>query len=148
MLTVGEIAGQAGVTPKTVRYYEEIGLLPPARRGTNTYRYFDLDDLNRLLFIQRSKALGLTLDEIRELVTIAEGGQCSLTRVELRQILDRKIAECTQSIGELIAFRDTLEVAAHQLDLREEPQEEACRPGCASFNPSCRCVPEPVEKRG
>lgn len=138
--TVGEIARRAGVTPKTVRYYEAIGLLPPAERRPNGYRRYRAEDLNRLAFIQRAKALGLMLEEIRELLVVAEGGQCGLTKAELRQILDRKIADCTQRIEALIAFRTTLQRAAQRL-LEDDDRQKSCCPSCAAFAPSCTCVP-------
>ncbi|CAN5269776.1 MAG: heavy metal-responsive transcriptional regulator [Chloroflexia bacterium] len=139
--TVGEIAREADVTPKTVRYYEAIGLLPPAERSPNGYRRYSAEDLNRLAFIQRVKALGLSLEEIRELVVVAEDGRCALTKAELRQTLDRKVADCTQRIEELIAFRATLQNASQQLLAGDDEQDECC-PSCrAAFAPTCTCVP-------
>ena len=137
--TVGEIAREADVTPKTVRYYEMIGLLPRAERSPNGYRRYSTEDLNRLAFIQRAKALGLTLEEIRELVVVAEDGRCALTKAELRQTLERKVTDCTQRIEALIAFRATLLNASQRL-LDDDEQDECC-PSCAAFAPSCTCVP-------
>ncbi len=140
-LTVGEAARQAGTTPKTLRYYEAVGLLPPAARGANGYRRYRAEDLDRLAFVRRAKALGLSLEEIRELVAVAEGGRCSLTKAELGQLLARKTADCTRRIEALVAFRATLEAAARQLVTPDQRQEAACCPGCAAFAPSCTCVP-------
>ncbi len=137
--TVGQIARETDVTPKTVRYYEAIGLLPPAERAPNGYRRYSAEDLNRLTFIQRAKALGLTLEEIRELVVVAEDGRCALTKAELRQTLDRKISGCTQRIEALVAFRATLQ-NAFELLLEDDEQDDCC-PSCAAFAPSCTCVP-------
>ena len=147
LLTVGEVAKQVGVTPKTVRYYEEIGLLPPARRGANGYRYLRLDELNRLLFIQRAKSLGLTLSEIRELVTVAEDGHCAMTRAELAQILGDKIADCARRIEALVAYRDQLAATAQRLEETQDHADEACCPSCAAFAPTCGCIPELSNER-
>lgn len=141
-LTVGALAREVGVTPKTIRYYEAIGLLPPATRGPNGYRRYRPEDTNRLAFIQRAKALGLTLDEIRDLASVAEDGQCTLTKAELRQILSSKIIGCTQRIDELVAFRATLEAAARQVAELDNPSDRDCCPSCAAFAPSCTCVPD------
>lgn len=138
--TVGEIARQADVTPKTVRYYESIGLLPRAERSQNGYRRYRTEDLNRLAFIQRAKALGLTLEEIGELVTVAEDGRCALTKDELRQILDRKIANYTRRIEALAASRATFQAAAQRL-LADGDEQNDCCPSCAAFAPNCTCVP-------
>jgi MerR family copper efflux transcriptional regulator len=143
--TVGEAARRVGTTAKTLRYYEAMGLLPPARRGRNGYRHYDSGDLNRLAFIRRAKALGLTLDEIRELVTVAEDGRCELTKAELSQILARKIDDCTRRIDALVAFRSTLEAAARQITVSDERQAEPCCPNCATFDPSCHCLPIPLD---
>lgn len=140
-LTVGRVARAGGVTPKTVRYYEAIGLLPPAARGSNGYRHYRQEDLHRLLFIQRAKALGLSLAEIQELVAVAEHGRCALTQAELKEILARKIADCTRRVEALIAFRTTLEQAVRRLDAAEEPGEPGGCPHCAAFAPSCSCLP-------
>ncbi len=139
--TIGEAARRAGTTPKTLRYYETMGLLPPAVRIANGYRCYRPEDLNRVAFIRRAKALGLTLEETQELVAVAAGGRCTLTRAELRQVLARKIADCTQRIEALTAFRATLEAAAQQITESVEPQADACCPSCAAFAPTCGCVP-------
>lgn len=142
-LTIGAAARWVGVTPKTLRHYEAVGLLPPAPRGSNGYRRYGTDDLNRLGFIRRAKKLGLSLEEVRALVTVAEGGRCDLTKAELRQLLDRKIADCTQCIDVLAAFRSTLEAAARQLAPAESASETCC-PDCARFAPRCGCLPSPT----
>lgn len=142
LFTVGEVARCVGVTPKTVRHYEAIGLLPRIRRGANGYRYFRLDDLNRLLFIQRAKVLGLSLDEIDELVQVAEDGHCARTRAELAEILADKLADCTRRIEELVAFREQIEADEQKLDDAENEHNASCCPSCAAFAPSCGCVPD------
>ncbi len=141
--TIGEAARRTGTTPKTLRHYEGLGLLPPAIRAPNGYRRYRPEDLNRVAFIRRAKALGLTLEEIQELVAVAAGGRCTFTRAELRQVLARKIADCTQRIEALVAFRTTLEAAARQITEPDELPADACCPHCAAFAPSCTCLPVP-----
>lgn len=142
-LAIGEAARRAGTTPKALRYYEEVGLLPHTTRAPNGYRRYRVEDLNRIIFIRRSKALGLTLEEIRALVAVAEGGQCRLTKAELTQLLARKITDCTERIETLTGFRAMLEHAARQVSSPGEPEAETCCASCAAFAPSCACLPIP-----
>ena len=67
MLGIREVCDQTGLSARTVRYYEELGLLPGVRRRNGGRRVYAADELERLRFIQRLKTLGLSLAEIREL---------------------------------------------------------------------------------
>ncbi len=146
-LTIGEAARRVGATPKTLRHYEALGLLPPVPRGPNGYRRYRPEDLNRLAFVRRAKRLGLNLADIRALTAVAEGGRCDLTQAELRQLLDRKIADCTARIEALVAVRAGLEAAARRLGTPDVAPADACCAGCAGFAPTCGCLPVPVEIR-
>jgi DNA-binding transcriptional MerR regulator len=141
-LTVGEVSRRAGVTAKTVRYYESIGLLPEVPRAANGYRRFRIEDVNRLKFIQRAKNLGLTLEEIRNLCSVAEQGQCDRIRSELKGVLDQKIEECTNRIAELISAREVLRSASQQLEASISHHNDGTQPHQHSaFAPECQCVP-------
>jgi len=74
MMRIGEFAKQAGVNPKTVRYYEELGLLPPAPRSASGYRQYVEKDVERLEFIRSAKGLGVSLDEIKEVLAFRDRG--------------------------------------------------------------------------
>ena len=87
-LKIGALANRCGVSRDTIRYYEKQGLLPRPRRTPSQYRLYDGQDAERLLFIRHAQALGLTLDDIRQLVRLdrleslercekAEGGPLS-----------------------------------------------------------------------
>jgi MerR family transcriptional regulator, repressor of the yfmOP operon len=80
-MRIGEVAKLAGTTPRTIRYYEEIGLLPGSReRGARTHRTYAEDDVERLTELLRLKdLLGLSLEELKELVE-AEGARAELRR--------------------------------------------------------------------
>lgn len=106
-LTVTQLARSAGIPSPTVRYYDRIGLLRPATRSDSGYRLYSPTDEGRLRFIRRAKLLGLSLDEIRELMAAAEGG-CGSTLPELDRLLDRKLLEIDATIAELHALRDRL----------------------------------------
>ncbi len=78
---IGEVADRSGLTPDTLRYYERLGLLSPSRRTSGGFRVYTPQTLERLRFIKRAQTLGLTLHEIRDLVTYQDQG--GLKRSEL-----------------------------------------------------------------
>jgi DNA-binding transcriptional MerR regulator len=73
-MVIGELARRAGVSPRTVRFYEALGLLPAPPRSEGGYRLYGEDDLRRLRFVRRARELGLPLREIRRL--LQEGCRC------------------------------------------------------------------------
>jgi len=109
MMTVGEIAVQAGVTPDAVRYYVRIGLLHPERNPENDYRLFATSDIDRLRFMVRAKALGFTLAEIRLVFSDIEAGSSPCPNV--RNTLQRRITENKKIIAELVALQERMEQA-------------------------------------
>lgn len=121
-LTIGELARRCAVSRDTIRYYEREGLLPRPRRTPARYRVYGADDERRLLFVRHAQALGLTLDDIRELLRherVRTPGQCRRVAALLRErivALDRKLAE-------LRAFRRQL---ARHLARCERADSEAC----------------------
>jgi len=113
MWTITEVCERTGLSPRTVRYYEELHLLPDVRRRSNGRRIYGADELERLGFISRLKALGLSLSEIRELnVVYAIGGSTQDMLSRLQDLLashledvDRRIAELGDLRGELLRYR-------------------------------------------
>jgi DNA-binding transcriptional MerR regulator len=105
-LFIGKVAKRAGVNPKTIRYYETVGLLPPAPRGENRYRLYPYETIELLLFIAKAKDLGFTLAEIREIVTIRQQGRQPCSHV--RSIVQRKVADLDQMLTDLIGLRRRL----------------------------------------
>ncbi len=104
-LAIGRLAREAGVGVDTVRFYERAGLMPTAQRTASGYRTYAPDDLGRLRFIRHAKALGFSLDEIAELLRLAEGkgGRGGVKELALRRLRDLE-----RKIRELTVFRDTL----------------------------------------
>jgi cytochrome c len=105
-LTIGKIADATGTKVETVRYYERIGLLPPPRRTGGNYRSYDANHLNRLAFIRRSRDLGFTIEQIKELLGLADQKErsCSAVDALARQHLgevERKIADLNRLAQEL-----------------------------------------------
>lgn len=105
-MRIGELAARFGLNPKTIRYYETIGVLPRAGRSTSGYRTYDEQDRLRLSFIRRAKRLGLSLDDIRTLLHQQEAGSPPCEQV--LDLLDQKLHVLDQQIEELQAFRATL----------------------------------------
>jgi DNA-binding transcriptional MerR regulator len=109
-LSIGEVREQAGISARTLRYYEEMGLLPGVRRRAGGRRVYGADELERLRFISRLKALGLSLAEIKELNAVyAIGGSTRAMLGRLDELLARHRADVEARIGELAALRDEID---------------------------------------
>ena len=109
-MRIGEVAERVGINPKTIRYYEGIGLLPDPERLPSGYREYNDDDVDRLGFIRTAQRLGLTLAEISEILAFREREErpCDYVLGVLdRQVadLDRRMAEMAQLRRELIALK-------------------------------------------
>ena len=76
-LTIGKLSELAGVPPKTIRYYEESGVLPPSSRSDAGYRLYTEIDVRRVELVRRARALDMGLAEVRELVEWASTGSCN-----------------------------------------------------------------------
>jgi DNA-binding transcriptional MerR regulator len=131
---ISELADQVGVPTSTVRYYERVGLLAGPSRTMSGYRDYDDEDAARLLFISRARHLGLTCEQIAELLPVWGGTNCAATHERVVHLIDDKQAEIAARIKELKAFAGQL--TAVRETLREAPPPAAC---CVDL--SC-CVPE------
>ncbi len=105
-MRIGELASRSGVSTKTIRYYEEIGLVRPPPRSSAGYRDYDSSALDRMAFVRAAQAVGLTLGEIRSILALRDGGHppCGhvLDLLRARSAdLDRRIAELRTLRGEL-----------------------------------------------
>lgn len=107
MIQIKEMSTRSGVPVKTIRYYEQIGLLPPARRAENGYRTYDEVDVNRLRFIKNARALGFHLIEIAQILSVQDRNEppCSHVMSTLQHHLD----EIENRIRELESLRGDLE---------------------------------------
>jgi len=110
-LTIGRLAKRAGVGIDTVRFYERARLLPKPGRTASGYRTYGADDVARLRFIRRAKALGFSLEEISELLTLsaARGGRASV-----KALAERRLRDLDAKIRELTVMRDTLKHYTHR----------------------------------
>jgi DNA-binding transcriptional MerR regulator len=103
---IGELAEQTGVNPKTVRYYESIGLLPQPERLRSGYRDYGEEDLERLRFVKTAQRLGLSLSEISEILSFRERGERPCEYV--LDVLDRRLADLDRRLAEMAELRDEL----------------------------------------
>jgi len=134
MWSIAEVCERAGLSPRTVRYYEEIGLLPGVRRRAGGRRVYGADELERLRFISRLKALGLSLAEIAELNAVyAIGGSTAAMLERLRDLLaahledvDQRMAELGDLRSELVRYGQRIE---ERLTMAEKHLEEGAKPG-------------------
>ena len=115
-MRIGQLAERAGVTTRTVRYYEGLGLLAPARREASRHRQYDEDALARLAKIDWLKRMGLTLDEIAAVIPLYFGDTTARRgRRKLLGILERHLAETDERVEGLVAHRDELRAAVERL---------------------------------
>jgi len=103
---ISEIAKELGVRPGTVRYYEALRLLPTPRRSAGGYRLYDGESRQRLVFIANAKSLGLTLREIRQIITARSGGRLPCDSV--RTMLSDHVRNIDQQLVRLQALKSNL----------------------------------------
>ena len=104
-MNIGDVATAADLPAKTIRYYEDIGLIRPSR-GANGYRSFSESDLHKLKFLGRARALGFSIEDCRVLLALYEDDKRASS--EVKKIAKRHLAEIESKIADLAAMRDTL----------------------------------------
>lgn len=100
---IGELARQAGVTRKAIRFYEAAGVLPPPTRGENSYRLYGPEAAEMLRFVTRATGLGLTLAEVKEIIAIRQGGRPPCAHVH--RLLSEKLRELDRKHEDLLEMR-------------------------------------------
>ncbi|GAB4580545.1 MAG: hypothetical protein Fur0022_32870 [Anaerolineales bacterium] len=105
-LLIHDLSKLTGVSAKTIRYYEEIGLLPPPQRADNNYRLYTPAAAERLRYIASARSLGFSLAEINEWLTARDQG--TLPCQQVLETFDQRIADIDRRIADLLALRDTL----------------------------------------
>lgn len=143
-LTIGELAKELRLNPKTIRYYEEVGLLPQPRRSESGYRLYSRYEIERLRLVKRAKLLGLSLAEIKELAEYAIDGRCSALEHRLLSLVEAKLGEIDQKIQDLTAFREDL--TQYQLDLSARLASIAREESKQTIPTSCNCIGEEVDR--
>jgi DNA-binding transcriptional MerR regulator len=121
---IGEFARRLGLNAKTLRYYEELGLLPVPQRTASGYRLYAAPDEERLRFVLGAKALGLSLSEIREIVEAWSEGSRPCAHVS--RLLAQKVDELDHRIAELQRFRNELVAYKERVDAQEVDDDVPC----------------------
>ncbi len=105
-MNIGEVSRASGLPTKTIRYYEDIGLVRPAR-GTNGYREFSQQDAHKLFFLGRSRSLGFSIEECRTLLSLYEDR--ARASADVKAVAAEHLERIAQKIEELQALQSTLE---------------------------------------
>ena len=121
-MKIGEAAQASGVNPKTIRYYEDISVLPDPGRTPSGYRDYATQDVDRLVFVKGARRLGFTLAEIREVLAFRERGERPCTYV--LSVLDRQVDDLDRRITELKELRADL--VAMKAEADPLPREDSC----------------------
>ena len=123
-LKIGQLARRLGLNVRTLRYYESIGLLPPPTRTEAGYRLYSEEDERRLRFVLQAKQVGLSLEEIRQILQLRRhGSACGY----VRETVARHVGSIDAQIAELQRLRATLsELATAALDVGDQPEGLVC----------------------
>jgi MerR family transcriptional regulator, copper efflux regulator len=127
LLQIGDVARRVGLSLRTVRYYEEIGLIAPSARSDGGFRLYSDADVDRLLLLKPMKALSLSLDEIRELAALMDRGAraAGLPEDELQELVE-SLGEYATRADDAIAALERQLANAQQLRLRLEERLARC----------------------
>lgn len=104
-MNIGDVADRSGLPPKTIRYYEDIGLINPAR-SANGYRSFSENDLHKLAFLGRARALGFSIEDCRVLLGLYEDDHRESAQV--KAIAEEHLSAIDAKLGQLREMRRTL----------------------------------------
>lgn len=144
-LRIGEVAGKAGVSTATIRYYERAGLMPKPARSAAGYRLYSDRAVDELIFIRRAQAIGFSLREVRGLLKLSRGGVAPCARVI--SLADTHLMQVDERIQQLQAFRERLAAALKKwragrcgfasdglCDLLEDVNTEPTHPAVTAFH--------------
>ncbi len=109
-LFIGKVAKEVELNPRTLRYYETLGLLPAPLRSNSRYRVYTAQTVELLRFIKKAKTLGFTLTEIREIIALRQRGDLPCTHVHA--LLTHRVETLSRQISDLTLLRDELTVLA------------------------------------
>ena len=118
-MNIGTVSERSGVSTKTIRYYEDIGLITPTRSG-NGYRYFEDTDLHKLAFIGRARALGFSIADCRKLVSLYEDS--SRASAEVKAVTESHLKAIDAKISQLEGMRSTLRQLVSSCAGNERPE--------------------------
>jgi len=118
-MNIGTVAGKSGLPAKTIRYYEDIGLIPAAARTASGYRSFSDEDLQTLRFVQRARSLGFSVKDVGNLLALWRDTERS--SADVKALALGHVDRIERKIAELRAMRDTLKVLAEHCHGDDRP---------------------------
>ena len=124
--TIGEAARRTGLPPRTIRFYEQAGLLPAAARSSSGYRLYGPEDVRRLRLVSRARILGLPLAQVKALAEAAFQQSCGSFEERLGGVIEKRLADIDRTLVELHALRAELETVRAGLG-PTRLSEEDCR---------------------
>lgn len=125
-MRIGELAGELDINPRTLRFYETVGLLPEPDRTPSGYRDYDEDALERVRFIKSAQRLGLSLDDIKEILAFKERGEVPCAYV--LSVIDKEADALDRKIAELQTLRKDLRSLRHKA--RRDPIRDIASEAC------------------
>ncbi len=112
LIKIGDLAKCAGVTVRTIRYYEELGLISPTKTSPGGFRLYTKLDLRKLLFVKRFKELGFSLDDIKELFRPSDGETTKKERISASlTLLEEQLSQVNDKIKKLTSVKEEVEMA-------------------------------------
>ena len=138
-MRIGELAQKTGVTTKTIRYYEGIGVIPEPERMTNGYRLYDEVDVDRLHFVKDAQAAGLSLVEINLILDLRDQGESTCEHVI--DMLEGHLSDVDRQLVELKRTRDQLQRMTSQARKRD-PSTCTDPNRCQTISVDNRIMPE------
>ena len=138
-VTIGELARVTGFNAKAIRYYEQIGILPPSSRGKNGYRQYSQADINRLNLLRRLRLLGISLEEAKTLLGATLDAPCYEVQHDLLHLVNARLATIDQEIAELHHLREEVVRCQQQLVVSAVEKDE---PFTVCYDQTClACSP-------
>ena len=128
-MLIGDVAKRSDVTPATIRYYEEIGLLTPPPRSESGYRHYSETAVEELKFIKKGQSLGFSLDELGQILKLSRAGEAPCSHV--LEIAHQNLRAAEERITQLQAFRDRL---AGEIAKWDGTSMSTCRGLCQIIN--------------
>ena len=136
LLRIGEVARLTGFPTKTLRFYDELGLVRPAARSAGGFRLYGPEELAKLEFVKQAKLIGLRLDETAELGGLAAEGKRGEVIHRLEEILEAKLEETRRRMAQLAEFQENL--LHYWRRTLEAAPAESC--GCGDGPDFCGCL--------
>lgn len=146
-LSIGQLASATGLAEKTIRYYEQVGVLPAPRRNAAGYRQYARGDVHRTLFIRRARALGLPLSSLKTLTADLNGRPSRALRPRLERLVTEHLRAVRDQIADCHVLEQQLEQALQRLRTMPSARaSEACQ--CLDGSATAMSQQSPTRERG